>query len=303
MCALPSVYNPHDLQHLHYPQYFTPRVIADRETVYRGGCHFAQTVVVGSRWVKEDVVRQYGISPEKVQIIPEHPPTDLYPEPKAHDLSRVQAQYALGTPFALYPAVTWPHKNHLRLLEALAYLRDRRGMVVQLVCTGARHERHWPQIERRVRELGLASQVRFLGFVPGDDLRAIYRLARFLVMPTLFEASSLPIFEAWLEGLPVACADVTALPEQVMDAALLFDPRDVEGMAEAIARIASDEDLRDDLRRRAFRRLADFDAARTARAYRAVYRRVGGRRLTEEDRRLLDWDWMREPMRYREARV
>ncbi len=300
VCALPTVYNPHDLQHLHYPQFWSPGDIAWRETVYPAGCRFARTVVVGSEWTKQDVVRQYGVMPEKVQVIPEGPPTSLCAEPMADDLREVKVRYRLEDGFALYPAATWPHKNHIRLLEALAALRDRGQGRIPLVCTGPRPEDFWPRVERRMAELALESQVRFLGFVPEADLRALHRLARFLVLPTLFEASSLPIFEAWLEGLPVACASVTALPDQALDAALLFEPTDTGSIAQALLRMSSDAALRGELRRRGHERLKDFDWERTARCYRAVYRRAAGRPLDEEDRWLLQWDWMREPRRERE---
>jgi glycosyltransferase involved in cell wall biosynthesis len=168
---------------------------------------------------------------------------------------------------------------------------------VPLVCTGSAHDRYWPQIEARIAELGLADQVRFLGFVPTQDLRALYRLARCLVLPTLFEANSLPIFEAWLEGTPVACSNATALPEQVMDAGLLFDPFDHIAMADAIARLATDPEVCKDLRDKGRQRLQDFDWQRTAKAYRAVYRRAAGRTLSAEDKALLDWNWMRDPRR------
>jgi len=297
LCALPIVYNPHDLQHLHYPQFMKPAVLAWRETIYPAGCHFAHTVAVGSQWIKDDIVRQYRIAPEKVQVIPEGPPTELYPEPSEHFLDKVKQQYRLEQPFALYPAVTWPHKNHLRLLEALALLRDQRGLIVRLVCTGSHCDDFRPHIEKRLHELKLSAQIEFLGFVPEEDLRAIYQLSQFVVEPSLFEGSSLPIFEAWSEGVPVACSNATALPEQAGDAALLFEPRTVEAMADAIEKIATDTELRQQLRARGYSRLKDFDWRRTARAYRAVYRRAAGHSLTEEDRRLLAWNWMTEPRR------
>jgi glycosyltransferase involved in cell wall biosynthesis len=287
LSAMPTIYNPHDLQHRHYPEFFTATELAWRESVYSAGCHFAQTVVVGSQWTKNDVVRQYGVDPEKVQVILEGPPTQGLPAlPNAY-LDKIKGKYELVQPFAFYPAVTWPHKNHIRLLEALAYLRDNLGLEISLVCPGSRFEGFWPNIERRIEELRLESQVRFLGFVPEEDLRALYRLSHFLVQPSLFEASSLPIFEAWLEGIPVACSNVTALPDQVLDAAVLFDPNDVELIADAIAKLATNEKLRQDYIEKGYRRLKDFDTMRTARAYRAVYRRAGGFPLTEEDRSLL----------------
>jgi len=292
LCALPTIYNPHDLQHLHYPQFFTPSTIAWRETVYPAGCHLAHTVVVGSHWVKQDIVRHYRVRPGKIQVIPLAPPTQAYPDPRPETLSSVQKKYNLKLPFCLYPAMTWEHKNHLRLLEALAYLRDREGLMVRLICTGKRIPYFWPRIEERLNALKLGDQVRFLDMVLPAELRAIYRLAQFVVVPTLFEAASGPVAEAWQEGVPVACSKVTSLPEQTGDAALLFGPFSVEVTVDAVHRMATDEQLRSRLTRKGKRRLKNFSWERTAKAYRAVYRRAARRPLTDEDRWLLSWDWM-----------
>lgn len=297
VCAMPTVYNPHDLQHRHYPQFWDAKNVAWREVVSRTGCDLAHTIVVGSQWVKDDVVRQYGVAPDKVQVIPEAAATQSHPEPTDGYLDTVRSKYGLEQPFMLYPGVAWPHKNHLRLFEALACLRDERGLTLRLVCPGARYERFWSRIENRVAELRLERQVKFLGYVPDDDLRALYRLAACLVMPSLFEAVSLPIFEAWSEGLPVACSNVTALPEQVRDAACLFDPVDVGSIATVLAAVMTNGALQQELRARGHHRITDFDWLRTAKAYRAVYRRAASRALTDEDRWLLQWNWMQEPQR------
>jgi glycosyltransferase involved in cell wall biosynthesis len=293
LCALPTIYNPHDLQHLRYPQFFSPSVLAWRETIYPAGCHFAQTVVVGSQWVKDDVIRRYRIDPDKVQVIPEAAPSQSWAEPSSADLARARATYGLKPPFIVFPGVTWPHKNHLQLFRALAHLRDQRGLTVRLICTGARYPDHWPRIEAGLREFALSGQVKFLGYVPEPDLRAIYRLASCLVLPSFYEASSLPIFEAWFDGLPVVCSNAAALPQQVHDAALLFDPADVNALADALATVMTDADVRRLLQGRGYERLKDFDLQRTAKAYRGVYRRAAGLPLSEEDRWLLRWDWMR----------
>jgi glycosyltransferase involved in cell wall biosynthesis len=166
------------------------------------------------------------------------------------------------------------------------------GLTLRLVCTGAPYPQFWGQIEAGLSELDLAEQVRFLGHVPEPDLRALYRLAMGLVLPSLYEASSLPIFEAWLDGLPVACSNAAALPEQVRDAALLFDGTDVEAIAAALATITQDDGRRRELRERGYARLKAFDLQRTVKTYRAVYRQVGGFALTAEDRWLLQADSM-----------
>ena len=301
LCALPSIYNPHDLQHVHYPEFFTAREIARREIVYRGGCRHAETVAVGTQWIKEDIVRQYGTHPDKIQVIPWASPSLSYGEPTADHIASVRTKYKLPEHFALYPAIPWPHKNHGRLFEALARLRDERGLTVNLVCTGDYKQAFWadfwPALKAQIEGLRLESQVTFTGFVPDDDMRAFFRLARFLVLPSLFEADSCPIHEAWVEGLPVASSNASALPDQVLDAGLLFDPMDVSSIADAVAALATDARLAERLRVLGTARVADFDWERTARAYRAVYRRAARATLTEEDRWLLQWDWMRHPRR------
>jgi glycosyltransferase involved in cell wall biosynthesis len=296
-CGLPSVYNPHDLQHLHHPEFFAPSEIARREGLHPAACRAAHTIVAASGFVKRDIVARYGVSPSKVQVIPWAPPPLRDGERGAAEASvpAVREKFGLAArPFALYPAMTWEHKNHVRLLEALALLRDRDGLEVTLVCTGFKTD-FWPHVERRMEALGLAGQVKFPGLVTQEELRALYCAAQFVFVPTLFEAASAPVFEAWQAGTPVACSSVTSLPEQAAGAALLFDPFSVEEVARALARMATDAGLRAELTRRGARRLADFSIERTARAYRAVYRRVAGRALDSEDRRLLEWDWMREP--------
>lgn len=292
--AIPSIYNPHDLQHLHYPQFFDPATIASREVFYRAGCQFSRTVVTESEWAKRDIVNQYALYPDKVQVIPLAAPTLAHHPPLREALDAVQHRYQLQHPFAFYPAMIWEHKNHLRLLEAIALLRDREGLVLRLVCTGYQHPRFWPQVEERIHSLNLHDQVQFLGIVPSEDLRPIYRLAQFVVIPTLFEAASEPVFEAWQEGTPVTCSAVTSLPEQVGDAALLFDPLSIEAIASALRTMATKREVRDELAMAGARRSQDFSWERTAKSYRAVYRRAAGHPLTEEDRFLLSWDWMRE---------
>jgi glycosyltransferase involved in cell wall biosynthesis len=295
ICALPSVFNPHDLQHKHFPEFFTPKELMERETLYRIACNYAQAVAVGSQWIKDDIVEQYGLYPGKVQVIPFAPFSQPYAEPTPEILSAVGRRYALDGPFVLYPAVTWPHKNHLRLLKAIALLRDSEDVHVHLVCTGFLSDYFRTKIQPAIEAWRLGDQVRFLGVIPGEDLRALYKQAQYVIGPSLFEEQSSMMFEAWQENTPVACGRVTAIPDQAGDAALLFDPYSVESIADAIKRLADDVSLRQTLADRGRQRLRDFSWERTARAYRALYRRVARRSLSKEEHELLAWDWMRYP--------
>jgi glycosyltransferase involved in cell wall biosynthesis len=292
ICAIPSIYNPHDLQHRHFPQFFTPENWLKREVEYRAGCEFSRAVVASSQWVKDDIVRHYDLHPDRIVVIPLASPIQAYATPSPQDAAATREKYSLPENFAFYPAIPWEHKNHLRLLEAIALLRRTKGLRLNLICTGKTGP-YWPKIEKKIEELQLQDQVRFVGLVSPQELQCIYQASKFVVVPTLFEASSGPIYEAWHEDVPVACSTVTSLPEQVRDAALLFDPYNIPEIATALETMDSDAALRAQLKWKGTQRLKDFSWARSARAYRALYRKVGRQAMSDEDRMLLSWDWLR----------
>jgi glycosyltransferase involved in cell wall biosynthesis len=293
-CRMPTVYNPHDLQHLHYPEFFAPEEIQRREVVYPAACRAARTVIVASQFVKLDVMQRYGIAADKIQVIPWSPPETALNEFTEKDVSSLFEKYECPPgSFILYPAMTWEHKNHLRLLEAVALLREREKLKVNVICTGHKNS-FYPRIEQRLCELKLEEQVKFTGVITTQELSLLYRRAQFVIVPTLFEAASAPLFEAWQHGVAVACSSVTSLPEQAAGAALFFNPFSIEEIADAIKTMTSDENLRADFRSRGFKRLQNFDMERTLKSYRAVYRKAADAVLDEEDLHLLNWDWMRD---------
>jgi glycosyltransferase involved in cell wall biosynthesis len=283
---IPSLYQPHDLLHLHLPEALPRWQRARREIVYRTHCARAESVIAMTSWGKRDLVDSYGLAADKVDVVPWGSVLWEYPEPTGTDLEQIRASLSLPGEFLLYPAQTWPHKNHERLLEALALLSNREGIAVSLVCPG-RQNRHYRRIRERVRELGLESTTRFPGFVSPLELHGLYELARGLVFPSLFEGWGLPVCEAFSTGLPVASSTATSLPDLVGDAGLLFDPSDPSDIADAIARLWTDSELRSTLAARGHERGKLFSFDRTARLLRAHYRRIGHRPLSEEDRILL----------------
>jgi glycosyltransferase involved in cell wall biosynthesis len=283
---IPSIYQPWDLQHLHLPEFFTDQQRRWREVAYPLFCERADLVIVASEWAKQDVVRRLGIPPSKIAIVEMPPVVSAYPVPDASTVERIRLELRLPARFILYPAQTWPHKNHIRLFEAIALIRDRHGADIDVVCCGSQNA-HFAEIERTVRRLGLQDRIRFLGFVEPIEIQSLYRLATCMVFPSLFEGWGLPILEAFSVGLPVACSNVTSLPAMVGAAALLFDPGDVDAMAEAIVALWQDEGLRATLASRAYQVVDRFDWGRTARTFRAHYRSIGGRALTPDDRDLV----------------
>jgi glycosyltransferase involved in cell wall biosynthesis len=278
---IPSIYQPHDLQHVHLPQFFSPDEIAWREGWYRTLASQAAMVAVASRWTKQDMERHLGLAPRKVHVVP-YAPSKIAMDLDERRADELRAGLGIDGGYILFPAQTWPHKNHEGLLRALASLRERDGMVVPLVCPGAQNE-YFPEISRIESELRLSGQVRWPGFVSAEELQALYLGATAVVIPTRFEAGSFPLWEAFQAGVAAACSNVTSLPEQAGDAALHFDPDDIEAIAHAVAKLWTDAELRAALIAKGRARIGGLSWERTARTFRAHYRRLSGRALDDED--------------------
>jgi len=282
---LPTIYQPWDLQHRHLPEFFSPSTIRWREETYRALCANATLIVTASRWTKRDVIGAYGVPPERIAVVNVPPPLSAYQPLPDDRLPEVAARLGLPSRFLLYPAQAWPHKNHLRLVAAVGRLRER-GLDVPVVSTG-RISDTVAEIEREAARLGVPELIRFTGFVVPSDLDAVYRLAAGLVFPSLFEGWGLPIVEAFASGVPVACSNVTSLPDLAGDAAIVFEPTDVDAIAAAMEILWTDEARRDELVRRGRARVARLTWPSTARRLRAHYRRILGSALTDDDRAIL----------------
>ncbi len=152
----------------------------------------------------------------------------------------------------------------LGLLEAFAELRRLISSPLQLVLVG-RMGWLYQGILARAQELDLGQDIVVTGYVPDADLPALYSGATLFVLPSLYEGFAMPVLEAMACGVPVACSNVSSLPEVAGDAALLFDPRSVDGMVAAIKRGLEDAELRAMLSRRGRERAQQFTWERCAR--------------------------------------
>lgn len=281
----PSLFNPQDLQHLHHPEFFEKQYIEHRQARFTEWCATCSLLEVPSTSTKNDLVKLMGIEQQKVALVPKGPPTAFESSPIA-DPRQLLSRLKIPEEFMLFPATPSPHKNHIRLFEALASLRDNGNLRLNLVCTGGKNS-YWPVLQKRIQELDLAEQVYFVNYIPTSQLKALYQMAEFTVFPTLFEGGGFPLLEAFYEGSPIACSDIPVLAEQAGTAALFFDPLSVSSIAEALRHIHFDPDLRSSLRERGFAVARHYTWDRTARTYRALYRTLASAPLTDEDRQLL----------------
>ena len=265
-----NVYQPWDLQHVHYPQYFDREEWLKRDHDYRFFCQQADRVLLTSQWGRADVERIYEIPRSKTCGIPMAAPVTAYPTIDDRAIDSLLETSCIPSAFALYPAQTWAHKNHATLIEALRLARDRHGVTIALICTG-RLTSHYRALVQQIVNAGLEQQVRFLGFTDAEFLLALFRRARMLVFPSLFEGWGLPLTEAMVLGVPIVASTATCIPEQLGDAALMVDPRDAAAMAQSMIRLWNDTALQKSLADKGRRRVAQFTWSRTASELIAIY--------------------------------
>jgi glycosyltransferase involved in cell wall biosynthesis len=255
----PYVYTLHDLQQFYYPENFSRFQLAWRHQIYTRVSARARHIICESEYVKSDIMRFYGVAAERIAVIAAPPQSEFLRPASDDELSAARSRLGLPERFLFYPAHFWHHKNHLRLIEAFGGVA-REVPDVKLVLTGKQQEAY-PAVMAAID--GLKDRIVCLGYVTLEDLQAIYQLATALVMPSLFESVSIPVYEAFQLGTPVAASNILALPEQVGDAGLLFDPKSPDSIRQAMLDILKNPQ---DARQRAIRGRARM-AAMTPQRY------------------------------------
>jgi FkbM family methyltransferase len=271
---IPSVFHLHDLQHLHFPENFSSGDIGARNRYYGLSADLADAVVATSDFVRDDIISKMGVPARKVVKIPATWDPKVEAGLTQFSVEDAVAKYRLPSLFGFYPAQFWPHKNHRRLVEALAIVRAKAPQFdFKLVFSGNRVHSGWPDVENKIKQHKLEQHVQFLDFVPFEHLAAIYRGATFCVMPSIFEASSYAVIEAQVLGCPVMCARTTSLPELVEGGAgILFDPFDPNDIAMKMLHWLNNPDDRYEHAERASRKVRrDHGMAAYAKAIEGVY--------------------------------
>lgn len=242
-CGVPFIYAIHDLQHLLHPEF--PEVSAHgegarREAMNRPAVAKARAVLVDSEQSRQDVVRYYQADASRVHALFFVSPVSSASDASPEAIAAVRRKYGLPDVYAFYPAQFWPHKNHSRLIQAVARVPG-----LGLVLTGTK-DVPFSTFDAVERELAryLPGRAWSLGYVPQADIAPIYSAATVLAMPTFFGPTNIPIVEAFELGVPVITSDMPGVTEQVGDAALLVDPGSVDSIASALARVVQEPDLR-----------------------------------------------------------
>jgi glycosyltransferase involved in cell wall biosynthesis len=221
-----------DLCHRDVPEFpevhFSPLFRA-RERYYKNSLSAAIIIITDSSQLADSISSRYGIDRKRLLPMPFSPSPFLNVEQSA-GVTVVLDKYALTSGYFFYPAQFWPHKNHIRILEALVYLR-KNGLTLRVVFSGGdRNNRS--HLESFINSNNLGNQVKFLGFIPSQDMRGLYEGCTAVVMPTYFGPTNIPPLEAWMIGKPLIYS--SHLKEQVGDAAICVNPDDEKELANAM---------------------------------------------------------------------
>lgn len=269
----PSVVTLHDLQYQHFPHYFSRAKRAYLGATTRRSLTRADAVTTPSEYTRSDVLRWLGLPGERVRVVP--PRLD-----RLAALPRGEGP-ALPGKYLLYPAATYPHKNHAVLLDALARA-SREVPDLHLVLTGAGGAGAWGSahdtgeaLRAQAARLGLFDRVHRLGWLDAAAYRGVLAGATALVFPSRFEGYGLPVAEAMAVGTPVLAADCASVPEVVgADGGVLLPPDDPAAWATAFVRVATDVGHRERLAAAGLRRWTVLAAQDPVAVQLATYRDV-----------------------------
>jgi glycosyltransferase involved in cell wall biosynthesis len=251
------------------PHIALPRTLATRSSVRR-----ADRIVTTTEFSKREIMRILHVPAEKIVVVPHGVRSEFAERLASTRISDVLARHGIRPPYILSLNDIHPRKNLEGLVEAFGRLKARTGLPHQLVI-GGRTLWPYPEFHRRVESSPFAAEIKVLGYVPSDDVLALYQGASLFVYPSFYEGWGLQVHEAMIAGVPTSVANNTTMPEIAGDAADTFDPYDVDDMSRSMERILTDTSLRDRLVERGLKRVKLYSWRDAAQATLAVCESLG----------------------------
>jgi len=259
------------------PEALTPLPRLYRRMNYPRSARLADSIIINSESIRSEIERYLEVDARKLRLVYEAVDHDLF-KPGDRDEARanIAVTYGVTRPFVLFVSSLWPYKNCDGLLRAWALARAAAGNRQLVVVGPGRDERYLAQLHSLAAQLGITSDVVFVGGVPLEQTVRFYQAADVFVYPSLNETFGLPILEAMACGCPVVTSDTSAMPETAGGAAILADPKEPASIASAITTALGPG--RDRLRDQGLSRAGEFTWGATAAATLDVYREAAERR-------------------------
>lgn len=272
VCPCKSVVSILDLTFRRFPETFPKFQQKYLDFGTRRAVKKADAVITISESTKRDVVELLGVAEDKVFVT--HLGVDASYHPVADEQREYAAsKYGVNEKTVMYLGTLEPRKNIPTLIRAFSAARKELGPDIRLVLSGGKGW-FYEQIFQLIKELKIEDDVHFTGYVPDEDLPALYSSAAVFAYPSIYEGFGLPPLEAMACGAPVITSNTSSLPEVVGDAGITVDPYDVKELSSSIIRVLSDSDLRNSMREKGLKQAARFNWENTAKQTLEVYQKV-----------------------------
>jgi glycosyltransferase involved in cell wall biosynthesis len=265
----------HDLVPLFFPELVPKKHRLFFKIFMKRAAKTADLIITDSEYSKQDIVQYLAVPEEKIRVIYlgyEPPRTNVADPQKCQE---ILARYGITQPYLLFVGVIEPKKNLERLVEAFALLRQDSsfGKTFQLVIAGGKGW-FYETLYQKVHDLHLDDHVIFTGFVPDQDLPALYTSAEVFVFPSIYEGFGLPVVEAMAYGVPVVTSNVSSLPELVGNAGMLVDPNHPEAICEGLTEVLANPQKQAQMKQAGLLQAQRFSWRRTAEETYQVYQEV-----------------------------
>jgi glycosyltransferase involved in cell wall biosynthesis len=257
----PSIVIIYDLISFSYPENFSLAEKLALKYLLRRTATVADRIITISESSRNEIKKWLGVSEDKISVV--HGGCDENFRKDHIKGDSIKNKFGVANGFIFCAASLRRYKNLEGLIKAFSILKKEHRIPQKLVLAGHK-EKYFEKLQELVTLLGLQNDVIFTGFITEDELQSLYSSADTIVYPSFYEGFGLPILEAMASGTPVVASNVTSIPEVAGDAALLFDPHDIDEMAEKVHNVLKDENLQKSLISKGLERVKEFTWKRTA---------------------------------------
>jgi glycosyltransferase involved in cell wall biosynthesis len=257
------------------PESFSAIRMAKNKAIYKLMASKADKVIAVSNSIKEDLKKILSVAENKISVIYSGLDKRFFDAQEGNN-QKVLEKFGIQKKYILFLGTLEPIKNIAGLLKSFAlfkekYCKTNKNFDYQLVIAGKRGwlSQSYPQM---AKDLGIAKDIVFTGYIIGDELVPLFKQADFFVMPSLYEGFGTTILEAFAVGTPAIISNVASVPEIVGDAAILVNPMDTEGIAKSMMDLAGNVELKKALREKGLVRARNFDWEKCARETLEIYK-------------------------------
>ncbi len=272
-----TVLTIHDIAPVVLSDYYkrdSPRMLLEYQSYPGISAIMTDRIIAVSQNTKKDICKYFHIPRQKIKVIYQGDDEKIRQSFDKKTLKELQEKYSFGDNYLIYLSEIALRKNHEKLIYAFAEFRKHINKDFKLLLAGKMHEKFVAPLKNIIKELKQEKNIIFLDYVTEETLSVLLSFAKLMVFPSLYEGFGLPILESMACGCPVACSNISSMPEVAGRAAELFNPYNTKSIADAMLKVANDEALRQKMIKRGFERIKDFSWEKTQRETFRVYQEL-----------------------------